>query len=121
MSLITREFDLVERARRSVCDSDWKIGECADQWMREFARGRTDGEFGLLVGLTGEQVYQRRLVWHRFHEMRYRFPLLLWAHFHAAYSWDDAEANLRWAEENQATVAEMRAWRRANRGEDLTG
>ena len=37
-----------------------------------------------------------------------------------ALTWDDALECLKWAEEMQATVAEMRAWRRAQRGEDLT-
>ena len=35
-------------------------------------------------------------------------------------TWDDAPECLQWADENQATVAEMKAWRRALRGEDLT-
>ena len=35
-------------------------------------------------------------------------------------NWDDAAACLGWADEMEATVAEMRAWRRAQHGEDLS-
>lgn len=34
-------------------------------------------------------------------------------------NWDDAEDCLAWARDEAATVAEMRAWRKAQRGEDL--
>src|SRR5690606_2568366 len=37
-----------------------------------------------------------------------------------AINWDDAPEVLQWAQENDATVAEMKAWRRAMHGEDLT-
>jgi hypothetical protein len=48
------------------------------------------------------------------------YPALKWSHFYIALAWDDAPECLQWADENGATVAEMKAWRRAIRGEDLT-
>ena len=42
-----------------------------------------------------------------------------WSHFYAAINWDDAAECLQWADDVQAGVAEMKAWRRAQRGEDL--
>jgi hypothetical protein len=35
-------------------------------------------------------------------------------------NWDDSRDCLSWADETRSTVAEMRAWRRAQRGEDLS-
>ena len=52
--------------------------------------------------------------------MHATYPSLKWSHFYAALNWDDAPECLQWADENQSTVAEMKAWRRALRGEDLT-
>ena len=41
------------------------------------------------------------------------------AHFQNAKAWDDGIAMLRWATETESTVAEMRAYHWASRGEDL--
>ena len=41
-------------------------------------------------------------------------------HFAAADKWDDGFAAVKWAFENGATVEEMTAWRRLQRGEDVT-
>ena len=41
------------------------------------------------------------------------------AHLEAAEHWDDRLECLRWAVEAKATVAEMKAWRRAKNGFDL--
>jgi hypothetical protein len=96
------------------------VGECAAKWTERYARGRTDADFAALIGITADQVYQRRRVWETFAGVREQYPALKWSHFYAALTWDDAADCLRWATDMQATVAEMRAWRRAQRGEDLT-
>jgi len=114
------EEQLVTRAQEAVSQCRWLVGECAARWTERYARGRTDGDFGMLIGLTGDQVYQRRRVWETFAALRNEFASLKWSHFYAALNWDDAPDCLRWAEETRSTVAEMRAWRRAKRGEDLT-
>lgn len=114
------EEQLVSRAQEAISQSRWVVGECATRWTRRYARGRTDADFGALIGLTGDQVYQRRRVWETFHELQPQFTFIKWSHFYTVLNWDDARECLQWAEDTKSTVAEMKAWRRAVRGEDLT-
>jgi hypothetical protein len=114
------ESDVIIRSRKSVSEANWEVGRTASEWLKRFARGRTDADFAELVGLTSDQVYARRRVWEKFGDVRGTFPRLLWQHFYAALDWDDATECLTWANDIGATVAEMRAWRRAQRGEDLS-
>ncbi len=114
------EESLIQTAQRAISQCRWVVGECASKWTQRHARGRTDADFGQLVGLSGDQIYQRRRVWETFSDVRSQFASLKWSHFYSALNWDDAADCLQWAEETQATVAEMKAWRRALRGEDLT-
>ncbi|MEX0717945.1 MAG: hypothetical protein WD066_15225 [Planctomycetaceae bacterium] len=114
------EQQLVARAQESVSQCNWTVGECAAVWTKKHARGRTDADFAAMVGLSSDQVYQRRRVWETFSDVRERYPGLKWSHFYVALNWDDAPECLQWGEENQVTVAEMKAWRRARHGEDLT-
>lgn len=113
------EDQLVERAQLAVSSCRWVVGECAARWTERYSRGRTDGDFAALVGLTPDQIFQRRRVWETFHSIRDQYVDLKWSHFYAALTWDDSAECLQWAEETKATVAEMKAWRRARRGEDL--
>jgi hypothetical protein len=114
------EQDLIERAQDALNQCNWVIGECAAQWTKRYAKGRTDNDFGAKIGLSGDQVYQRRRVWETFSDVYTEYTHVKWSHFYAALNWDDAAECLQWADEMQATVAEMKAWRRAQRGEDLT-
>ncbi len=114
------EEQLVARAQDAVSQCRWVVGECAATWTERYARGRTDGDFAVLIGISGDQVYQRRRVWETFREIRDEYPSLKWSHFYAALTWEDSRDCLSWAEETHSTVAEMRAWRRAQRGEDLS-
>lgn len=114
------EADLIQRAQLALSSCNWEVGECAALWTKRFARGRTDADFANLIGLSGDQVYQRRRVWETFADVQANYPSLKWSHFYAALTWDDAAECLQWAQEIQATVAEMKAWRRAQRGEDLS-
>lgn len=114
------EEQLIDRAREALSDSSWVIGECAAQWTRKYAKGRTDADFGAMVGLSGDQIYQRRRVWETFGDVKDQYAHLKWSHYYIALTWDDAPECLQWAEENQATVAELKAWRRAVNGEDLS-
>lgn len=119
--MIMNEEELVEKARAAVSQSNLVVGECASVWTRKYARGRTDTDFGQLLGLSGEQVYQRRRVWETFGSSNTYSDCahLKWSHLYVALNWEDSTKCLQWAEENEATVAEMRAWRRCQRGEDL--
>lgn len=114
------EEQLITRAQEALSRCRWVVGECAAKWTKRYARGRTDAEFGALLGLSGDQVFQRRRVWEVFAGLQGEFTSLKWSHFYAALNWDDARECLGWAEETRSTVAEMKAWRRARRGEDLT-
>lgn len=114
------EDQLVETAQSAVSQCNWLIGECAARWTERYAKGRTDADFGDLVGLSGDQIYQRRRVWESFSDVSNEYSELRWSHFYACVTWDDAAECLGWAQEMGATVAEMKAWRRASRGEDLT-
>jgi hypothetical protein len=114
------EQDLIQRAQSAVSSCNWEVGQCAALWTRRFSRGRTDTDFAQLVGLTGDQVYQRRRVWETFGDVSANYSSLKWSHFYAALTWDDAAECLQWANDIGSTVAEMKAWRRAQRGEDLS-
>ncbi len=114
------EDQLIQRAQQALSRCNWEIGECAAQWTKRYARGRSDADFGALIGLSGDQVYQRRRVWETFSDVQEQYTALKWSHFYAALNWDDAAECLQWAQDMQATVAEMKAWRRAQHGEDLT-
>ncbi|MFQ5733559.1 MAG: hypothetical protein ACE5KM_16595 [Planctomycetaceae bacterium] len=114
------ETELVQRAQAAVSHCNWEVGLCAAQWTKRYARGRTDADFAAMVGLSADQVFQRRRVAETFGQAHEKHPALKWSHFYSALNWDDAGDCLQWAAENQATVSEMKAWRRASRGEDLT-
>jgi|SRR5690606_8603207 len=114
------ETQLIERAQAALSSCNWVVGECASKWCVRYADGRTDDDFGRLVGLSGDQVRQRRNVWERMGDVSDMYPELSWSHFYVAMNWDDAPELLQWADEMGASVAEMKAYRRSIRGEDLT-
>jgi hypothetical protein len=114
------EQELIQRAQTAVSNCNWTVGECATQWTKKFARGRTDADFGELVGMSGDQVYQRRRVFETFADVQERYAALKWSHFYIALNWDNAAECLSWANDNEATIAEMKAWRRLQQGEDVT-
>lgn len=113
------EEQLISMARDAVSQCNWVVGECAAKWTQRYARNRTDADFGQMVGLSGDQIFQRRRVWEAFGGTFQKFSGLKWSFFYVALNWDDAEDCLSWAQDSDATVSEMRAWRRAQRGEDL--
>lgn len=114
------EQELVSTAQLALSSCNWTVGECATKWTSRYSRGRTDADFGALVGLSGDQIYQRRRVWESFADVADNYSHLKWSHFYVALTWSDSAECLAWADENQATVAEMKAWRRMQNGEDLT-
>ena len=114
------EQELIRHAQTAVSNCNWTVGECATRWTQKFARGRTDADFGELVGMSGDQVYQRRRVFENFAEVQERYVSLKWSHFYIALNWNEAAECLSWANDNEATIAEMKAWRRLQQGEDVT-
>lgn len=113
------EEQLIQRAQQALSTCNWEIGECATLWTKKYAKGRTDADFGAQIGLSGDQVYQRRRVWETFADVQGEYPQLKWSHFYAAINWEDSAECLQWANDLGATVAEMKAWRRSQHGEDL--
>lgn len=119
---IESEDILIQRALFALSQCAWTVGECAAKWCRKYAKGQTDADFGNMIGQSGDYVYERRRVWETFADVAFSgtYRNLTWSHFRVAVPWDDAAECLQWADEIEATVAEMRAWRRAQRGEDLS-
>lgn len=117
---LTPEGGLFAESIKATSHANWVVGECAAVWMKRYSRGRTDADFAQVVGLETHQVYQRRRVWESFGDVYRNYPDLRWSHFAAAVGWDNWRECLQWAQDINATVAEMRAWRRAQRGEDLS-
>ncbi len=70
------EKELIQRARTAVSQCNWTVGECAVQWTKKFARGRTDADFGEQVGMSGDQVYQRRRVCETFTDVKENYSAL---------------------------------------------
>lgn len=114
---------IIEDCRKSLETCNWKLGELASEWVQ--VTKKTDGELGEKIGFSRKQVQQRRSVWERWGHVKFdagqrAWQLgLEWSHFRAAVGWDDADECLQWAIDACANVAEMIAWRRAQRGEDL--
>lgn len=113
---LTPEGGLFAESIKAISHTNWAVGECAAVWTKRYSRGRTDADFADLVGLSTDQVYQRRRVWQAFGDVYRNYPDLRWSHFAAAVDWDNWHECLQWAQDIRATVAEMRAWRRAQRG-----
>jgi hypothetical protein len=112
------DSDPAVAAGHLVSEFNWRIGELFTEWMREHADGRDVSAFAAIVGMSEVEVRQCLLVWSRFSGKRAIYPLLKWTHFCAALTWTDAQKNLQWANDHDATPSEMRAWRRANIGDD---
>ncbi|MEZ6047586.1 MAG: hypothetical protein R3C11_18805 [Planctomycetaceae bacterium] len=117
---VETEEQLISKAQSAISQCNWVVGECASQWTQKYAKGRTDADFSALIGLSPDQVYQRRRVWETFADVHESYTNLKWSHFYVSLNWEDAPECLQWADENEATVVEMKAWRRSMRGEDLT-
>lgn len=113
------ENELVETAKRALSSCNWTVGECAAEWTQRYASGRTDADFGALIGMPGDQVCQRRRVWEVFHDCD-TYHSLSWSHHYVSIGWEDVGECLAWSADNDATVAEMKAFRRMQHGEDLT-
>ena len=85
------EEQLISKARDAVSQCNWVVGECASKWTQRYAKNRTDADFGQMVGLSGDQIFQRRRVWEAFGESHKNFGSLKWSFFYVALNWDDAE------------------------------
>jgi len=114
------ESELVSVCQSIYSDFHWALGAAIGEYVKRFGHRRDEVEMAQLIGMTSTEFRSCRDVDARFRDSRKQFGNLGWRHFHAAVGWDDAEACLTWADEVKATIAEMRAWRRAHHGEDLS-
>lgn len=105
------EAQLIERAKTSLSQSAWTVGECAATWTRLHARGRSDEVFGNLIGVSQQDVNKRRRVWERFGQSYALRRNLSWTHFREALAWPDADEILGVADEQRMSVAAMLAYR----------
>jgi hypothetical protein len=113
------EQQLIDMAADAVRQSNWTIGEAASKWTERYAAGRTDADFGELIGCSQPTVNLARRVFDRFLLRRNKHEDFTWTQWRTLLAWDDAEELLDWADTTHATFPEMRAFRRAQRGEDL--
>jgi len=111
------EQQLVERIKNMNSQTAWSVGAMISRLKHD--HGLTDEQIASRTELSREVVTQRRTVWESFGDCNSSYKLS-WTHFREAVAWDDAPECLQWADEMQASVAEMKAWRRSQHGEDLT-
>lgn len=118
--VVETERELIRRATEAASDVAWIVGECAAKWTARYAKGQTDADFARLIGESDDTVQRRRLTWETFADVKDKYGNLKWSHFYVAITWDDSAECLSWADDHDATVAEMKAWRRMQHGDDLT-
>lgn len=111
-----REYKLVKEAEEAANGGNWKVGENACLWLQQYGRGKNDAMFAELIGLTEDQVFQRRKVWEAFGKIHKdeRFRFLRWSHFRAALYLRNPVEALEWANDLRATIKEMQVWSRNN-------
>ena len=95
----------VSEAEQILAPTQWEIGRIASECKE--VTGKTDAELGERIGLSRDQVQQRRSVWDRFGDDSDMYRNLKWSHFHAAMNWDDAAETLKTADRDDMTVAVM--------------
>jgi len=90
-------------------------------WQLKEQFGETDDQIGNRHGWSQQYVNTTRRVWELFGKERSGYNSgVVFKHCLAALAWDNADECLNWAAEMDANVAEMKAWRRSQNGEDLT-
>lgn len=121
------EAQLVAACRELIAkidDCKWELGRMAHEWTQRHANGRTDADFGKLIGLPQQQVNARRLVWATFGDVYHSSGNLSWTHFREVLNWDDSEEWLAEANQNEWSVATMKRMRdvrlRIDNNEDLS-
>ena len=95
----------VSEAEQILAPTQWEIGRIASECKE--VTGKTDAELGERIGLSRDQVQQRRSVWDRFGDDSDTYRNLKWSHFHAAMNWDDATQTLAIADRDMLTVRDM--------------
>jgi hypothetical protein len=99
-------------------DDKWDLGRVASVFVTDCKHG-SDQQLADLIGSQQQRVNECRRVFEE--RQSYRSSgKLTWTHLRVSLAWDNGDDCLDWAESTCANVAEMKAWRRAMRGEDLS-
>lgn len=92
------------------------IGKGAHFWIKNspIDEKRTDRQYAELLGICRSQVTEARNVYRAFckeGDVTDVYPKCSWEHLRYAYSWENGEEILDWADKNSATLQEMLAWK----------
>jgi hypothetical protein len=115
---VERELIDAGRAIESrSCDDKWELGRLASEFVTNHRLG-SDQKYADVIGSQQQRVNECRRVWEE--RQSYRSSgNPAWTHLRISLGWDDADQILTWAGATSATVIDMKAYRRAIRGEDL--
>lgn len=105
------ELTLIREAQKAISDTNWTLGRVADAWLTNFANGESLEKLAQILKTNHAWLVAYCRVWRRFANERAKFPHLRWVHFLMVEDFDDWQECLEWANEHQATVEEMFAWR----------
>lgn len=116
----TIERKLIDAGREiesRSCDDKWELGRLASEFVTNHRLG-SDQKYADVIGSQQQRVNECRRVWEE--RQSYRSSgNPAWTHLRISLGWDDADQILTWAGATSATVIDMKAYRRAIRGEDL--
>lgn len=119
MSVVLQEAsveELKQEGHKVTTASNWTFGEIASRLVAE--HNWTDQQVADEFGKSQQSVNYARRIFERFYQ-RAGKHVFVWRDWMKVVAWSDADKCLDWAEEQEATFAEMAAWRRAQNGEDI--
>lgn len=109
------EFGIEIESRQT--EDKWEFGKVAHAYVDENKYG-TDADFAEKVGSQQQRVNECRRIFATRTDYR-SSGKITWTHLRVSLAWDDWQECLDWAAATEASVAEMRAWRRAKNGENI--
>lgn len=107
---------LKQEGHKVTTASNWTFGEIASRLVAE--HNWTDQQVADEFGKSQPSVNFARRIFERFYSRGNKVSFV-WREWKQIIAWSDADKCLDWAEEMEATFAEMAAWRRAQNGEDI--
>jgi hypothetical protein len=117
-ALNAASLPFVGRWNKLVTTTNWEKGRIIHQWREAMiASGAPVTEYSdeawarRVTGVTGQHVGRLRRVYQKFGETYEEFGSLYWSHFQAALDWEDSEAWLAQAAEENWSVTQMRSAR----------
>lgn len=108
--------ELKQEGHKVTTASNWTFGEIASRLVAE--HNWTDQQVADEFGKSQPSVNFARRIFERFYSRGNKVSFV-WREWKQIIAWSDADKCLDWAEEMEATFAEMAAWRRAQNGEDI--